>query len=158
EECVPRVFGELAAGQPVHGDAVGQGIAAFATDGLALARRERGEEFIETAVVRILPVELLVGAAQEAAFAEELAFRFGGEGDVNAGSLVDPAELDQACGERLAGDIGARLDQEAASGGRRERHGDLEFWIIVAAGALIGLVPSAVVPASPAPRALDRAG
>ena len=91
-------------------------------------------------------MELLVGAAQEAAFAEELALRFGAESDMNAGSLIDPAELDQACGERLAGNIGmgARLDQEAASGRRRERHGDLQFRIIVAAGALVGLGPAAV--------------
>src|ERR1700722_19891267 len=118
----------------MYGDAVGQGIAPFAADGLALARRKRGEEIVECGVAGILPVKLLVGALQKSVFAEEFELRFGGEGNVNAGSLVEPAELDQACGQRLAGDIGmrSRLDQKPASSRRRERHGDLEFWIVVA--------------------------
>ena len=105
-------------------------------------------------------MELLVGALQESALAEEVELRLGGEGDVNAGRLIEPAQLDQACGERLAGDIGmrARLDQEPASGRRRERHGDLELRIIVAAGALVGLGPAAVEDVFAARVAFDVAG
>ena len=135
-------------------------IAAFAADGLALARRKRGEEIVERGVAGIFPVKLLVGALQKAAFAEEFAFRLGGEGDVNAGSLIEPAELEQARGERLTGGVGMRawLDQEPASGHRRERHRDLELWIIAAAGALIGLGPAAVEHIFTARVAFDVAG
>ena len=57
---------------------------ALAPDGLALARGERGEEIVEGCVARVLPVELLVGALQEAALAEQAPFVFGEEGDVHA--------------------------------------------------------------------------
>src|SRR5580700_6492399 len=52
----------------------------------------------------------------------------------------------------------AWLDQEPASGCRRERHGDLQLWIIAAAGALIGLGPAAVEHIFPARMALHIAG
>ncbi len=52
----------------------------------------------------------------------------------------------------------ARLDQEPASGRRRERHRDLELWIIAAAGALVGLGPAAVEHVFPARVAFDVAG
>src|SRR5580700_8395317 len=52
----------------------------------------------------------------------------------------------------------AWLDQEPASGRRRERHGDLELWIIAAAGALVGLGPAAVEDIFTARVALDVAG
>ena len=135
-------------------------IAAFAADGLALARRKRAEEIIERGVAGIFPVELLVGALQKAALAEELEFRLGGEGDVNARRVIEPAELDQARGKRLAGGVGvgAGLDQKPASGCRRERHGDLQLWIIAAAGALVGLGPAAVEHIFAARMAFDVAG
>ena len=41
-------------------------------------------------------MELLIGAAQKAAFAEKGAFVLGGEGDVDARRLIEAAQLDQA--------------------------------------------------------------
>ena len=124
---IPYVFGEVAAGEPVHADAVGQCVVALAADGLALARGERGEEVVERRVAGVLPVELLVGALQETEFAEETKFRLGGEGDVDAGGAVDAAQLNQAGGERLAHviRIRTRAHQQAPSGRRRKRHRDL---------------------------------
>ena len=66
EERVPGLLGQVAAGQPMHGDAVLQRVAALALDGLALARRQRLEESVERGVAGVLPMELLVGALQEA--------------------------------------------------------------------------------------------
>ncbi len=80
----------------MHSHVIGQGIAPFAADGLALARRKRGEEIVEGGVAGIFPVKLLVGALQKAALAEEFELRFGGEGHMNAGSLIEPAQLEQA--------------------------------------------------------------
>jgi len=84
----------------VHGDAVGQGIAPLAADGLAFARRKRGEEIVERGIAGIFPVELLVGALQKSALAEEFELRLGGEGDMNAGSLIEPAKLESYAGNK----------------------------------------------------------
>ena len=91
----------------MHADAVGERVVALAADGLALARRERGEEIVEARVAGILPVELLVGALQESEFAEEAEFRLGREGHVNARGVVDAAKLDQAGRQRAADFVGA---------------------------------------------------
>ena len=114
---IPHRFGEVAAGEPVHADAIGQRVVALAADGLALTRRKRGEEVVERGVAGILPVELLVGALQETEFAEETKFRLGGEGDVDTGGAVDAAQFDQSGGERLARliRIRTRAHQQAAS-------------------------------------------
>src|SRR6185437_14040926 len=107
----------------VHLDAVLERLFAFAPDGLALARRERAEEVIEAAIAGILPVELLVGALQEAELAEETVFGFGRECDVHARGAVDAAKLDEPADQCLAG-IGcwrARPHQQPGTGRRRER-------------------------------------
>ena len=57
EECVPHLFGEIAAGEPVHADAVCQRVVPLAADGLALARRQRAEEIVEAREARGFPSE-----------------------------------------------------------------------------------------------------
>ena len=47
-------------------------------------------------------MELLVGALQEAEFAEEAEFRLGREGDVHAGRVAKPAQFDEPAAERVA--------------------------------------------------------
>ena len=84
KERIPDAFGQIAAGEPVHADAVRERVLAFAADGLALARRERGEEILERRVAGVLPVELLIVALKEAEFAEKAPFRLGRKGDVHA--------------------------------------------------------------------------
>ena len=59
----------------MHADAGGERVRALAANGLALARGERGQERIERVVAGILPMELLVGALEEAALAQQLPFR-----------------------------------------------------------------------------------
>ena len=144
----------------MHGYIVGKRVAPLAADGLALARGQRGEEIIEVAIAGICPVELLVGALEKALLAEELPFRLGRESDVNPRCVIDPAKLYQACGKPLAGDFGVRScpHQEPPPSGGRERHRDLEFRIIVAARALVGLGPAAVEDILAARMALDVAG
>ncbi len=65
---------------------------------------------------------------------------------MHRGGLAHPAKLDQAGGEALAHRVGARArrDQQPPSRGGRERHRHLEFRIIAAAGALIGVGPAGV--------------
>src|SRR5262249_59564630 len=77
EEGVPRAFGEIRAGEPMHADAGRERVRAFASDGFALARGERRQERIEGGVAGILPMELLVRALEVAARGEQIPFRFG---------------------------------------------------------------------------------
>src|SRR5437763_11796581 len=83
EERVPGRFREAGAGEPFDLDAGCQRVLAFAPDGLALARGERAEEILERAVALVLPVELLIGALEEAALAEQAPFFGGRERDVD---------------------------------------------------------------------------
>ncbi len=83
EENVPNAFGQIRTGQPLHLDAVFERLAPLALDRLALARRERAEEIVERRVVRILPMELLVGALEEAEFAEQTLLAFRRERDMH---------------------------------------------------------------------------
>src|SRR5260221_8749 len=69
-------------------DAGGESVAALAPDGLALARRQRGEEIVEGREAAVCPMELLVGAQQEATLAERTPFRLGHEGDVGRGGIA----------------------------------------------------------------------
>src|SRR5262249_38657519 len=64
EESVPDAFGQLRAGQPMHRDAVLECIGALASDHLAFARGEGGEEILEAAVARVLPMKLAMGALE----------------------------------------------------------------------------------------------
>ena len=127
---------------------------------LRLRDASAAEEIVEAAIAGILPVELLVGALQEAELAQEAVFVFGREGDVYAGRAVDAAKLDEPAGERLARIARVRTGphQEPAAGRRRERHRDLQFRIIVAAGVGIGLRPAVVEHIFAARMALQVAG
>jgi hypothetical protein len=115
---------------------------ALLADHLALARRQRGEEILEASITLVDPVELAVGPDQPSGLLEQRHLRLGDERGVRGGEAVrrDDAlgRSDQGGGQnRLAG-------QQAAAGDRRERHGDLELGIIVAAGALIGVRPAVI--------------
>ena len=146
EEVVPHRFGEVAAGEPVHGHAVRQRLMALAAYGLALARGERGEEFVEARIALIFPVELLVGALQESEFAEETKFRLSRERHVNARGAFDAAKLDQTGRQHIAdfSRMRSRPHQQPAPARRRERHRHLQLRVITSAGALIGFGPAAV--------------
>jgi hypothetical protein len=130
----------------VHADAGRERVRAFAANDFALARGERRQERIESAIAGILPMELLMGALEEAALAQQFPFRRGGEGDVDRGRVRAPADVDQRVGE--GGPNGLRLRprarQQPAAGRGRERHGHLELWIVAAASALIGFGPAVI--------------
>ena len=96
EESVPDAFGQVAAGEPLHLDAVLERAGALAPDRLALARRERREEIVEGRVAGILPMELLVVALQEAVRAEQVPFGLGAKVTCTEEASRMPAELDQA--------------------------------------------------------------
>ena len=80
----------------------GQRVAPLALDRLAMARIEGGEEIVEGAVALIVPVELLVGALQEAMFGEKFPFGFAGKGDVNRGGLGGLAQRHQPARQRAS--------------------------------------------------------
>src|SRR5581483_6239869 len=144
EESVPHLFGEIAAGEPMHADAGGERILTFAPDGFAFSRTEHGEKIVEASIAGVFPVELLVGAPQITKLAEKGAFGFGGEGDVYAGGAGKTAQFRQAAAERPSNGFGVRSRpyQEATPGRRRERHRDLQLRVIAAARPLIGFGPA----------------
>ncbi len=146
EEGVPHAFGQVRAGQPVHLDAGRERVLALAANALALARGEAGEEVVEAGVAVILPVELLVGALQEAARAERGPFRLGEEGDVRGRQIVAARDFGETVGQRAlhGGGEGAGAGEQARAGDRCEGHRDLELGIVIAAGTLIGLGPALV--------------
>ena len=67
---------------------------------LRLRDDQGGEEVVETAEAGIVPVELLVGALQEAAVAERAPLRLGHEGHMGRGSVAQFGELHQALRQR----------------------------------------------------------
>ena len=74
----------------------------LAADSLALARRERRQEVLENGIAGVFPVELLVRALEEPVRPEQAPFGLGQEGQVDRGSVAQPAQLDQAgCEPRL---------------------------------------------------------
>ena len=64
-------------------NAVGQRIAPFALDRLAMARVEGAQKILETAIALVMLVKLLVVALQESVFAQKLPFGFACEGHMN---------------------------------------------------------------------------
>ncbi len=96
----------------------------------------------------VQPVELLVGALEEAEAPAELPFRLGAEGDVQRGDLRAPGEVDGALQERgprrLRVDRRVRPDQEPRAGRRREGHGGLQLRVVLPAGPLPGMGPGVV--------------
>ena len=113
---------------------------------LRLREAKRAEEVVEAGVAGILPMELLVGALQEAALAERAPFRLGQEGDVRRRQLARGGDLDQGIGEAAAHRFGQRAGagEQARAGHRGERHRHLQLGVIVAAGVLEGLGPAVV--------------
>ena len=91
-------------------------------------------------------MELLMGAFEEAARAQELPFRLGREGDVNRGRAAAPADIGKRIGEMRAHGLGVRpwAHEQAASGRGRERHRNLQLGIVAASGALIGFRPTMI--------------
>src|SRR5260370_27256193 len=73
-EGVPRGFGEVSAVKPHHFDARAERLAAFAPDGLALARRQGGVDIVEGFDAGYYPLEYLGDVHQEAAFAKRMPF------------------------------------------------------------------------------------
>src|SRR5215467_6308624 len=146
EKRIPYCFGEIASGEPVHVDPVGERIVAFAANRLALARGERAQKILETAEAAIFPVKLLIGTLQVTEFSEQAEFRFGRKCDVHARRAGNLADFDQAAGQRASDRIFLRAgtDQKSPSSCRREWHRDLELGIVAAAGASIGISPAMV--------------
>src|SRR6476646_5843337 len=146
EERIEMGFGQLTPGHPFYRDAGGQRLAPLLTHGLTLARGERAEKFVEARIALVLPVELLIGAFEEAEFAAELPFLLGEKGDVQAGDAEPGADLHSRLEqERLALAFAlAGTHQQAPARDGSERDRDLELRIIVAAGACIGVGPAMV--------------
>src|SRR5690606_13904173 len=97
-------------------------------------------------VAFIEEVELLVLAQQKILSLERGNVFFGGEGDMGGGDTELVRERFQAAGKGAADRlrVEATADEQARACGRRKRNRDLEFWVIVAARALIGVRPAMV--------------
>jgi hypothetical protein len=119
---------------------------ALAADGLALAGGKGGQEVVKRRVTGIEPVELLVCALQETALAERTPFRLSQKGDMGRRQLAGGGDFGQRIAERATDFICQRTGagQQSRASHRRERHGHLEFGIVIAAGALESLRPALV--------------
>src|SRR5579883_860428 len=108
----------------MDGDSIAERVAPLALDRLAMARIERCQEVVETAVVAIVPMELLVGPLQESKSAQEFPFGFGREGEVRGGCLRCLAQGDEPAGQNSADlvRIFAVSDQQARAGDRGKRN------------------------------------
>ena len=85
---------------------------------LRLREDERREEILERRVAFVLPVELLVGALQEAALRRAARHScFGQEGDVRRGQVARLRDFGERVGERR------RAPPSAAGPGRASRRG-----------------------------------
>src|SRR5205085_2071043 len=106
----------------------------------------RREEILERAVAGIVPVELLVGALEEPALAEQAPFVLRREGDVNRGGLAQAGKLDEPRRQARPYAVGAwsRRREKPAPGRRRERHRHLKLRIVTAARVLVGLRPAGI--------------
>jgi hypothetical protein len=111
-----------------------------------VARVQRRQEVVEARKALIVPVELLVGALQEAVLGEQLPLGLAREGDMDGGGLADAAQRYEATRQRVHDALGvdAVADQQPRPGRGGEGNRDLELRIIAPAGALIGVRPAAV--------------
>ena len=115
---------------------------------IALRWRElrRGEEIVEAAVILVVPMELLIGPLQEAVARQQFPFGFACECHVHGRGfrrLAKPNETSrQSAADFVLIDVVA--DQEARAGRRRKGNRGLQFRIIAAARAFIGIRPAAV--------------
>src|SRR4029077_10734860 len=121
---------------------------------------EHGEEILERRVPGVFPVELLIVALKESEFAEKAEFRLGRKGDVTAGCVVDPAELEKTGGESPAAFLGMRAGphQQPSSSRGREGYRDLELRVVAAAGAGKRFRPAGIEHVFTARVALEVAG
>ena len=133
EERVPRILGDVAAGQRVDGDAVRQRVAPLALDRLAMARIERGEEIVE----RCRSPDCASGTAGRCAAgsrARQGMFHSASRAKVTwtEEASVASHSADQPAGQRgrRCVRVDAVADQQPRSGGRRERNRGLQFRII----------------------------
>jgi hypothetical protein len=102
---------------------------------LALARREAGEEAVEVAIARVVPVELERQPRREAGRVEQGLLLLGHEQEVDrraalgVGDLADPgAEQGDQPGARRVGQAGG--EQEAPPGRRRHRRRDHQLRVV----------------------------
>jgi hypothetical protein len=146
EEIVPDRFGQVAAGEVMDGDAGLGRVPPLAPDHLALARGEGVQEIVEAGIAVVAPVELLVGAFQEALRAEKIPVPLRQEGDMGRRRLPLLAERDQAGRQGIAGGglVRGRRHHQARAAGRRERHRHLDLGVIAPAGPLIGVGPTLI--------------
>ena len=90
-------------------------------------------------------MKLLSGALQEPARAERLPFRAGGKSDVERRGSGFFAKCAKPGNERLPRRFAVpRRDEQPAAGDRRERHRDLQLWIIGQSRAVIGIGPAMI--------------
>src|SRR5690606_3753961 len=82
-EGVPVVFLEVGAAEPLHRQPIGQRIAALSANGLALARGQGFEEFLEAGIALIVPVKLGVDALEPAIGLDFVGLGLGYEGGVH---------------------------------------------------------------------------
>jgi len=92
------------------------------------------------------PVELPVGAGEEAEAGQVLPLGLGGEGDVQRRGVGALRHLQRTRDQRLARFRRARAgtDEEAGAADRGERHRNLQLRVVLAAGALEGLGPAVI--------------
>ena len=145
EEGVPVLGSNRWTRQRLDRDVAVQSVPALALDRLALARGQRGQEIVEGRKAVAEEMELLAVADQKTRVGQAFRVLSGREGDMNRRRLGLLAQLAERPDQRLTRAIG-RIggDEEPAPGHRRERDGDLELGIIVAAGALVGIGPGVV--------------
>ena len=145
-ERVPVLAAQVAAGERPHVDAGRGDGGALLADRLALARGERAEKVVETAIVPVVPVILEGPAAQQAEIFGERRLGFRRESDVQVGDADAPGDAHQRVGQRALQVAPARprRHQQARPGHRREGHGDDQLGIIAPAGPLVGVGPAPV--------------
>ena len=122
--------------------------AALLAHGLALARGEPREEIVERRVALVVPVELLVGALQEALRAERASTRPRVRNvsvqrrDAERGAR--PRRRPRRAASRRRSASGPGLTSSRRPGTGVNGTADLQLRIIAAAGALVGLRPGVV--------------
>ncbi len=118
EERIPVRFRDGRAGDPLDRDAAAQGLAALLAHRLALARGELAEEIVELRVALVVPVELLIGALQEALRPQRRPLVLGQEGEVQRGDAEALRDLDRRGREQPLALVRIRAPARPAGGGR----------------------------------------
>src|SRR5207253_9416150 len=107
---------------------------------------KRGKHILKSPVAGIVTMKLLVVALQETVRRQKLRVRLAGKGYMHGRGVGLVEQRNQPVRQRgsdlIVIDVAA--DQQPRTGGWRERHRGLQFWIIAPAGAFIGVRPAAV--------------